>query len=170
MTLCELEIAHLSPPMECRSAKQKTAATPADRRHCVEWVSLPLVDHTILMTRILGPWPEVPSLGQVTLGTLESQVSSDSFIRSTASLTETLARMCYAYQQLNDIGISRVTSPRGCLNAFTDTAKNTYRNITEEGLRLIQFILRREQSFHNNGQQLSGSIEVRRSPENSRCC
>jgi len=38
MTLCELEIAHLSPPMECRSAKQKTAATPADRRHCVEWV------------------------------------------------------------------------------------------------------------------------------------
>ena len=126
----------------------------------------------VLIARILGPWPEVPSLGQVTLGTLESRVSLDLLAHSTASLTGILARMCYAYQQLNDIGISSVTTPRGCLNActFVDIAKNTYRNITEEGLRLIQFILRREQSFQKNDQQLSGSIEVRRDRANSRSC
>jgi hypothetical protein len=44
---------------------------------------------------------------------------------------------------------------------FTDIAKNTYQNITEEKLRLVQFLLRREQSFQENGQQLSASIEVR---------
>ncbi|KAF9652408.1 hypothetical protein BDM02DRAFT_3109427 [Thelephora ganbajun] len=54
-------------------------------------------------------------------------------------------RMCYAYQQLNDI----------------DLAKDIYQNITEEKLRLVQFLLRREQSFQKNGQQLSASIEVR---------
>jgi len=105
MTLCELDIAHLSPPMECRSVKQKATATPADRRHCVEWVLLLTYSHTILMTSILGPWPEVPSLGPATLGTLENQVSLDLLARATTLLTAHLARMCYAYQQLNDIGI-----------------------------------------------------------------
>ena len=51
MTLCELEVAHLTPPMECRTAKHKTTATPTDRRHCVEWVfPLSIYLHTILTT------------------------------------------------------------------------------------------------------------------------
>lgn len=51
MTLCELGTAHLTPPMECRSVKQRTADTPAGRRHCVEWVFLLSVySYMILMT------------------------------------------------------------------------------------------------------------------------
>jgi len=38
MALCELDIAHLSPPMECRLVRQKSTTTPANRRHCVELV------------------------------------------------------------------------------------------------------------------------------------
>ena len=43
----------------------------------------------------------------------------------------------------------------------TDIAKNTYQNITGEKLRLVQFLLRREQSFEKNDQHLSASIQVR---------
>lgn len=50
-------------------------------------------------------WHEVHSLGLVTLGTSESQVGSDPLLLMTALLTTPLARMCYAYQQLYDIGI-----------------------------------------------------------------
>jgi len=42
-----------------------------------------------------------------------------------------------------------------------DIAKDIYQNITAEKLRLVQFLLRREQSFQKNDQQLSASIEVR---------
>lgn len=47
----------------------------------------------------------MPSPGLVTLGTLESQVSPNSLVRAFALLTTPLARMCYAYQQLSEIGI-----------------------------------------------------------------
>ena len=57
------------------------------------------------MASISGHWREVHSLGLVTLGTSESQVSLDSLVLVTALLTIPLARMCYAYQQLHDIGI-----------------------------------------------------------------
>lgn len=40
MTLCELEIARLSPPMECQPVKPRT--TPMKRHNCVEWVSFPI--------------------------------------------------------------------------------------------------------------------------------
>lgn len=43
---------------------------------------------------------------------------------------------------------------------FADIAKDTYRNITEEKLRLIQFLLKREQTSQKAGQQLSASVEV----------
>ena len=54
--------------------------------------------------RIIGHWHGVPSLGPATLGILENQVSSFAR-RHSFTPHETLARMCYAYQQLNDIGI-----------------------------------------------------------------
>jgi len=57
------------------------------------------------MASISGHWREVHRLGLVILGTLESQVGSDSLVPVTALLTTPLARMCYAYQQLHDIGI-----------------------------------------------------------------
>ncbi|KAF9788596.1 hypothetical protein BJ322DRAFT_649215 [Thelephora terrestris] len=107
MTLCELEIAHLSPPMECRLI-QNAAATPMKRRHCVE-----------ALARSAQSWSSY----------------SGYFREST--------RMCYAYQQLNDI----------------DVAKDIYQNITAEKLRLVRFLLGREQSFQKNDQQLSVSLE-----------
>lgn len=44
---------------------------------------------------------------------------------------------------------------------ITDIAKNTYQNITAEKLRLVQFLLRREQSLEQNDQQLSAYVKVR---------
>ena len=163
MTLCELEIAHLSPPMECRLI-QNAAATPMKRRHCVEWVLLLLTcSRAVLMSSGLGRWLEVPSHGLVILGTSESQVSSVVLFRATASLTMPLARMCYAYQQLNDIGTLTQLLSEGLGNQriFTDVAKGIYQNITAEKLRLVRFLLGREQSFQKNDQQLSASLEVR---------
>lgn len=57
------------------------------------------------MASTSGHWHEVHSLGLVTLGTSESQVRFDSLLPVTVLLTIPLARMCYAYQQLYDIGI-----------------------------------------------------------------
>ena len=57
----------------------------------------------------------MPSLGQATLGTLESRVSPDLLAQSAALFTTTPARMCYAYQQMNDIGTFGATSTRGYL-------------------------------------------------------
>lgn len=109
----------------------------------------------------------MPSPGLATPGTLESQVSPDLRTHSTASLIRPQARMCHAYQQLNEIGISEPVSAGERLKSrpFADIAKNVYQNITEEKLRLVQFLLRREQGFQKDGQQLSASIEVRYSHE-----
>lgn len=105
MTLCELEIAHLSLPMECRSAEKKATTTPMERRYCVEWVLfLSTYSHAVLMTSNSGRWLEVPSRGLVTLGTSENQVGS-LMPRASVLLTPLLARMCHAYQRLNDIGV-----------------------------------------------------------------
>lgn len=57
------------------------------------------------MASTSGHWHEVHSLGLVTLGTSESQVRFDSLLPVTVLLTIPLARMCYAYQQLYEIGI-----------------------------------------------------------------
>lgn len=168
MTLCELEIAHLSPPMECRLVKQKPTAIPIERRHCVEWVPIPSTClHTILMISNLERWLEAPSRGLVILGTSESRVSLVVLSRATALLILPSARMCYAYQQLNDIGMlapiqQEVSESK---RVFTDVAKGIYQNITGEKMRLVRFLLGREQSFQKNDQQLSASIEVRQSSE-----
>lgn len=102
MTLCELEIAHLSPPMECR---QKSTITPTKRRHCVEWaLFLSFNLYIILLTTSLGRWLGVPNLGPAIPVTSESRVSTVTFARTIASPKRLLARICYAYQQLNDVG------------------------------------------------------------------
>jgi len=51
----------------------------------------------------------------------------------------------------------------GALNGWVlaDIAKNTYQNITAEKMRLVQFLLKREQTFEKNDQRLSASIKVR---------
>lgn len=91
--------------MECHSVRQKATASPVDRRYCVELVLfLPIIHTQPLMASTSGHWREVHSLGLVTLGTSENQVGSDPLVAVTASLTTPLARMCYAYQQLHDIG------------------------------------------------------------------
>jgi len=70
--------------------------------------------------------------------------------------------MCYAYQQLNDIGMLMPLPREGAeTNPPSDIAKSTYQNITAEKLRLVQYLLRREQSFEKNDRQLSESIKVR---------
>jgi hypothetical protein len=116
MTLCELEVAHLSPPMECRPIKQKVTITPAKRRNCVEWAFFPRFICTVPPDHDLGRWLGVPSLGLATLGTSESQVSSVIRVRATVSFMTRSARMCHAYQQLNDIGMSVQVPPEKVRN------------------------------------------------------
>ena len=113
MTLCELEIAHLSPPMECRSVRQNAAATPAGRRHCVEWVLFLLLSSLMILTnsnfralaRSAQSWSSYSGYFR--------ESSKPGSTRTTALLMTPLARMCYAYQHLNDIGTSDTTSTRG---------------------------------------------------------
>jgi hypothetical protein len=58
----------------------------------------------------------VPSLGPVTLATLENQVGSSVLAGTAVLLITPLARMCYAYQQLNDIGmVEQILAPGGSL-------------------------------------------------------
>ena len=106
MTLCELEIAHLSPPMECRSVEKRATTTPMERRYCVEWVLLFLAySHAVLMTSNSGRWLGVLSRGLATPATSENQVSPFMPFRAKVLLTPLPARMCHAYHRLNDIGM-----------------------------------------------------------------
>jgi hypothetical protein len=80
---------------------------PSGRQASLRGVGLTFSDnsHTTFMSPVSGHLHEVRSPGLVTLDTSESQVSPDSLVPVTALLTTHLARMCYAYQQLHDIGI-----------------------------------------------------------------
>lgn len=114
------------------------------------------------MTSDLERWHEVPSLGLATPGSSESPVSSTTLFMA-IWLTTPLARICYAYQHLHDIGRFEPIPRKRPRNerVFTDVAKKIYQNVTAEKMRLVRFLLGREQSFEKNDQQLSASIEVR---------
>lgn len=166
MTLCELEIAHLSPPMECRSVRRNPAATPAGRRHCVEWDLLLLLSSLTVLTnsnfralaRSAQSWSSYSGYFRESSGsrsTRSCDCATDCAFSSHVLCLPTPKRYWYFWQRLHERHRNKCT--------FTDIAKNTYQNITAEKLRLVQFLLRREQNFEKNDEQLSASIVVRSS-------
>jgi len=115
------------------------------------------------MTSISGHWHEVHSLGLVILGTSESQVGSDLLLHCDCITHNTFSSHVLCLPTVVRYRYLVSLLQGGALNesVLADIAKNTYQNITAEKLRLVQFLLRREQTFEKNDQHLSASIKVR---------